>query len=363
MLRKRLPILLLSLAVSVAAGAQVSLVLQVPPVGVMQKNQLWNMALVYTGNAATSVYVQLTLTDGKSGQPVMTAASRHIFLKKGTNVLTSRELSPVAYDYLSPVFADRDPNGFLPVGSFKACYTVLQSLENVVPVVEDCIPVEVQPISPPQLNTPADTSTVETAYPQFSWLPPAPVNLFSDLTYDMLLVEVRPDQGSYEAIQQNIPIYNVSHLKDPVNLYPASDKPLDTGRLYAWRVIAMNEDQFITQSEVWTFKLAAPKKTPIVVPGGNFIPLRKTNERSAGVQMLTSDTVGVKYYSFEKDHLATVSFLGEDGKVMRTDQTMVVYGDNFLAFVLNKAFVKGKVYRIEIADAHHNVSSASFTIK
>ncbi len=230
-------------------------------------------------------------------------------------------------------------------------------------MAEDCIPLEVQPLSPPQLNSPPDTSVVETAYPQFSWLPPTPVNLFSELNYQMILVEVGADQGAYQAIQENIPVYNISHLQDPVNLYPASAKPLDTGKLYAWRVLVLNQDQYIDQSEVWTFKLATPKATPVVVPGGNYISLRSARERAAGVQLLSSDTIGIRYYCFEKDHTDTLSFSSADGRLVKQVSQRIVYGENYLTYVLNSAFQKGKIYRVQVADNRKNIYSASFILK
>ena len=357
--------LTVGLFICVMAQGQVSLVLQVPSVGVLQKNQLWNMAIVNGSNGSGTVSIQLILQDARNGQPVMTATTRPLVLVKGTNVITAKDVAPVQYYYLSPMFVDRDPNGFLPAGDFKACYIVQlnANLHSASPLVEDCIPVEVQPLSPPQLNTPADTSVVQTAYPQFSWLPPTPVNIFGDLSYDMILVEVLPDQGAYQAIQQNIPIYNISHLQDPVNLYPASAQALDTGRVYAWRVLVLNNGEFITQSDVWTFRLATPKPSVIIVPGGNYIPLRRSNERGSGVQMLASDTIGIKYYSFDRDHADTVRFYSTDGKLVTAVPQTIGYGDNFLAYPLNKAFQKGKVYLVRVIDSRKNVYSASFILK
>lgn len=358
---KQLYCLLFFLGVCCMAGAQVSLVLQVPPVGVMQKIQLWNMALISTGPIPVSI--QLTLVDAASGQPVMTATTHTLQLSKGANAITARDVAPLQYDYLSPMFTDRDPNGFLPAGNFKVCYTVILPVDHGMPMAEDCIPVEVQPLSPPQLNTPPDTSVVETAYPQFSWLPPTPINIFSGLNYQMMLVEVLPDQGAYQAIQENIPIYTISHLQDPVNLYPSSAKPLDTGKLYAWRVLVLNQDQYIDQSEVWTFRLATPKTAPLIVPGGNFISLRSARERSAGVQLLASDTIGIRYYCFEKDHTDTLRFLSTDGKVIRQVSQRIVYGENYLTYVLGNAFRKGSIYRVQVADSRKNIYSASFILK
>jgi hypothetical protein len=155
----------------------------------------------------------------------------------------------------------------------------------------------------------------------------------------------------------------VSHLQDPVNLYPASAKPLDTGKLYAWRVLALNEDQYIDESDVWTFRLATRKAPATVVPGGNFISLRSSKERSAGVQVLASDTIGIKYYSFEREHPDTVSFFSADGKVIQRVAQAISYGPNFFTYILNGAFQKGKIYRVQVADSRKSVYSASFILK
>jgi hypothetical protein len=365
MLKKSLLLFLVSLSVFLAAEGQLTLVLQTPPVGVMQKVQLWNMALINTSSNAVGVSVQLTLIDVRNGQAVMTGVSRPVFANRGTTAVTAKDIYPVQYTYLSPLFTDRDPNGFLPVGNYKACYTVglLGGGHHASILAEECVPVEVQPLSPPQLISPTDTATVGTAYLQFSWIPPAPINLFSNLTYDMILVEVQPGQGANDAIQKNIPFYNISHYKDQVYLYPASNRPLDTGRVYAWRIIAKNEDQFIDQSEVWTFKLASPKPMTQAPDLSNFIPLRQSNEPAAGIHQLTTDTLGIKYYSFERDHDAIVNFYDARGQMVRSNSQHIVYGDNFLVFLLDGHFTKGDIYRVELIDGHNIKHTAGFSLK
>ncbi len=354
---------MLGLAATRQLPAQITLALQVPPVGVLQKTQLWNMALVYAGNNSIDVYVTLTLLDTKNNQPLLRATSRPLVLTKGTKQINATDASPVQYNYMSPIFnVDRDPNGFLPVGNFKACYTVFKRDDSGEPLAEDCIPVEVQPLSPPQLNLPADTSVIETAYPQFNWLPPSPLNLFSNLTYDMLVVEVLPGQSAYESIQKNMPVYNISRYKDMVHLYPASGKALDTGRVYAWRVVAKNEDDFVAQSEVWTFRLASHKAVTSAPNGDNYILLKKGNESASGMNIVTNGRIGIKYYSFDKTHTTTVRFVSADGQLIKQEQSAIVYGDNFLSYTMGSIFQEGKSYRVEITDLQNNIYAASFTI-
>src|SRR5436190_811787 len=80
-------------------------------------------------------------------------------------------------------------------GRYQACYTVVNAQKGELTLVENCITVNVDPLSPPLLNTPADEDKLLTAYPQFTWLPPTPIGLFNDLGYAMVLVEVFPGQG------------------------------------------------------------------------------------------------------------------------------------------------------------------------
>src|SRR5882757_4662713 len=237
--KKRL-IFLSLLFLGVVTQAQINMTLQVPPAGVLIKNQLWNMLLVNSGQSI-SVRVNLVLLDEKNNQPVLTATSAPILLARGARQLQAKDLGPIQYAYSGPSFrADVDPNGMLPAGSYQACYTVAGMEKGAAPRVENCIQVNVDPLSPPLLNTPADESRQYTYYPQFTWLPPTPVGLFNDLSYDLVVVEVLPGQGKADAIQQNIPVYSAGFVKNLYMNYPSSYRALDTSKLYAWRIIVLN---------------------------------------------------------------------------------------------------------------------------
>lgn len=335
-----------------AARAQVTLVLQVPPAGVMIKPQLWNMALVNGSSVPNTVVISLTLLSNPANQLVMTATTRPVTLQKGTNTISARDLGQLIYNYLpSALTVDRDPNGFLPVGNYRACYSVVSvSSHPGAPLAEDCIPVEIQPVSPPQLSWPSDTACLSTPYPQFSWLPPLPMQLFSSLNYDLVVMEVKPGQTPYEAIQQNIPVYNLHRGTQLTDIYPASAAALDTGRVYCWQVIAKNGEENIAQSEVWTFHIAPPRTTAMQPEGGRYLSLRPASEPSAGEQSLGSRILGVHYYSFDPAHETVVRFYSSQGKLIWSPAQKLVYGDNFLVWELGGAFQPGRRYAVEITD-------------
>ena len=82
-----------------------------------------------------------------------------------------------------------------------------------------------------------------------------------------MIVEVGDGQTALDAYQQNLPVYNIANLKNPLHIYPPSSKSMDTGRLYAWRIIAKNNYENVGQSDIWTFTIREKKnKTEAIDP-------------------------------------------------------------------------------------------------
>jgi hypothetical protein len=346
-----------------ASFGQVSLSVHEPPPGIVQKSQLWNLTLIYSGNTPLDVTIGLSLVDLKDNQPAMTAMTRPISLVKGIRQLKALDVSPVAYNYFSTAFdVSRMGDAFLPIGNYRACFTV--STANKDPEVvlfEDCINLEIQPLAPPQLNLPSDTSRVETSYPQFNWLPPVPLTLFSNLNYDLLIVEVQPGQTPEAAIQGNLPVYSALHLTTPVNNYPASYKSLDTGKVYAWRVIAKNGEAFAAQSDVWTFRIEKPKPAQLAPTKGAYLELRNDNGFS-GTAIIPDNILGIKYYSYDKTHDASIKFFDDKGQLVKEMPQTIQYGNNFIALSLDNSFKKETTYFMELADLQGSRYRSSFRI-
>lgn len=341
--------------------AQLSVSLQEPPAGIVQKNQLWNMTLIYAGNSTVDVTIGLTLVNVSDNQPVLSAYSRSLTLTKGVKQLKAADILPVDYTYVSPAFS-RLSDAFLPVGSYQACYTFYSGNRHAETILsEDCMNIDVQPLSPPELVMPADSSSVESSYPQFSWLPPAPLMLFNDLNYELILTEVRADQTPGAAIQENIPLFNGRRLTTPMNTYPSSSRSLDTGKVYAWRVIAKNGETFIAQSDVWTFRIAREKNEIPVPAGGVYMEVSNSNTYS-NTGIIPDDVLGIKYYSYDKTHDAVIRFLNEKEQLVKEVNRSIVYGNNFMVFKLDHSFDKDTTYFIEITDLQGSRYKASFRI-
>lgn len=338
-------------------AAQVSMTVQLPPVGVLQKAQLWNIVLVSAADRPLNVKVTLRLMDAQTNQPVLTGITRTVILSKGAKQLRIGDVMPVQYEYLSAAI-DRSVNGMLPAGSYMACYSLLvvNDKEGNQPG-EDCIPFAVEPVSPPLLNTPANESVLESRLPQFTWLPPAPLNMFNDLNYEMTLVEVRPGQSPLEAIQQNIPVYRAPRLRNMFVNYPAGAVALDTAKQYAWTIVARNGSLFAAQTEVWTFRIKGVHK-PLNARNGAYVQLRKELDGT----VISCSSLRCEYSNETAD--STVRYeviaLENNNNVVNTGTLAVKRGANNLDVPLKKGLDDGKSYLFRLRNTRNEYWQVKF---
>ena len=362
MYKKRLLFLILVLK-AVCMQAQISMTLQVPPAGVLVKNQLWNMVLVNPGNSILNVRIGLVLLDEKTNQPVLTASTAPVTLPKGAKQLQARDFSPITYTYNGAAYqGDRDPNGMLPIGTYQACYTVINVFKDV-PMAENCIQLNVDPLSPPLLNTPADEANIYTPYPQFTWLPPTPITIFNDLSYAMVLVEVLPGQGKADAIQMNIPVYSGGFITDLFLNYPSSYRSLDTGRLYAWRVVSLNNGTPAAMTDIWTFRVVTPPKPVLPGPKNTFVELA----RGLGPSVSSSgETLMVTYDNSPADTTVSYTITCVDdprNPTLQRGQLSLSRGANFLSIPLQKSagWSTRKVYLFQFTNSRKENWTIKFT--
>jgi hypothetical protein len=345
------------------AKAQLIVNAQLPPAGLMQKDQLWNIVIVNNYEITKDVQIQIVMVDINNGQKILTATSRLFTVIKGAKQLRINDVSPVEYNYgISSAFNDRTPNGLLPLGRFQLCYTLLINdvAKTDLPVSEDCQTVEIQPLSPPQLNYPANKDTITTRYPTFQWLPPAPYNMFNNLNYEIMLVEVNPGQNAYDAVQKNAPLYMQGRIKDLVYQQPSSSIPLAEGKTYAWQVIATNNDSYTEKTDTWSFTVSNPQDV-IEVAAAGYARLQQGlgtlcyvfNEKLSFAYQHDGKNANVK--------LKISEVLNGNKKVVYQESLAVKPGDNFL----NRDFAtyrlsKNILYRLDVENDQKEVWSLLF---
>jgi hypothetical protein len=340
------------------AGAQVSMAVQLPPAGVLLKAQLWNIVIVSASELPQHVKVTLRLMDAQTNQPVLTGITRSIVLTKGAKQLQVGDVMPVQYEYLSAT-VDRSVNGMLPAGKYLACYSlVVVNDKTGNQPGEDCIPFVVEPVSPPLLNTPANQSILETTLPQFTWLPPAPVTMFNDLNYEMILTEVHPGQSAQEAIQQNMAVYRAPRLKNVFVNYPAGAVALDTSKQYAWSVIARNGLLFAAQTEVWTFRVHGVNNSKQVLSSA-YVQLKKDLDGAvvncSGLQCGYDNEAGDTTVPYQ------LIALEDNNRIVYTGALHVNPGNNRMNVPLGKrkALESGKSYLFRL----HNTRNEYWQVK
>lgn len=355
-------ILLIFLLIHWDSKGQLSITMQELPTGIVEKHQLWNLTVLYPGQNPINIHIEMTLMNVEYNQPVFSATSRTFSVSRGINVLRMPDVSPINYNYFSTGLSGLNES-FIPIGNYKVCYTIYSNDNHLEgPLAEDCMSLEIQPLSPPLLSMPENSVSIYERYPQFSWIPPTPIFLFNDLNYELLLAEVREDQTPEMAIQENIPLYQARRLQANFNSYPSTAKGLDTGKVYTWRIIAKNGESFAAMSEAWTFRVIAN------IPGGkvpetvSFIEVKKNNNASNSA-IIDKDQLGIKHYSYGKTYEAIIKIFNEKGSLILKEKRTVQYGNNFFLIKLNKKFVENALYMVELNDFEGNRLRSSFRIK
>jgi len=354
---KKYILLILTITGVLRLSAQVVLNLQLPPAGLTVKSQLWNMTVVNTVSQPVQAQIELSMINVANNQPVLTATTSVLTFPKGLKQLHAGDVAPVTYNIQDPAFrVDGSPEGFLPVGTFQVCYSIVRvDLEVSERIAEECETVVIEPISPPQLVSPGDSGIVEQTRPLFNWLPPAPVQLFNNLVYDFSLVRVEPLQTGAEAVQQNIPLDRESNVTATNRQYPLSLPELDTSRTYAWQVVARSGGTEVARSDVWTFRVRKEGPETLSPAPVYYSRLQRETDAAYGVCR------GMLYYEYlNETNDKMVPFKIYDlsnasGKELVSDSTVISlhYGQNMgkLDFSHNAMLQDKHVYLFELINS------------
>ena len=357
---KRLIISVFILCLLFTSQAQITIQPNIPTVGLIQKNQLWNILVINNSNKQYDCRVELILRDRASGQEVITAVSGQFILGAGTKQLNINSLNPIQYTYLMPGI-DNSLQGLLPAGNYNACYALTSIAFKEGSMAEECMQFDVEPLSPPMLVFPADSSKLVNAPTQFSWTTPLPGSMFNNLRYEILITEVIAGQKANEAIQENIPFYSDAFLASNFMNFPSTTAVFEKEKLYAWQIVARDDKQYAGKSEVWVFEIKKDE-TKINETNESYIFIN-SNASENNIFYLNNDQLHIKYYSFDKISDADLVIKTLEGEVVQQKKLKIAYGDNFLKIDLSKNIAKDRLYKAEIKDANNKAHTITFSIK
>jgi hypothetical protein len=177
-----------------------------------------------------------------------------------------------------------------------------------------------------------------------------------------VLVEVLPGQGKADAVEQNIPIYSGGLIRNLYLNYASSFAALDTGRLYAWRIVAMNNGLPVSMSDIWSFKVVDPPKPSLSVEYFAFLELRRGLDASLAT---TGKSLNVTYDNVAADTLVhyTISGIQEAGNpVVQQGALTLRRGRNWLTIPLDKGrYNKDRLYLFQFTNSRNESWNIKFT--
>ena len=331
---RTLVLALISFSGCTSTFSQVVLNLQLPPLGLTVKSQLWNFSLINTVQDM-EVQVQVNITKAGTNDRILSGASQRFILPRGIKQIKSSDIIPTYNIFNSSYNVDASPNGFLPIGNFNICYSVIRHsnlLDYVETVGDECEIVEIEPLGPPTLTAPGDEENITTNRPLFIWLPPSPVSLFSNLSFALKLVVIEGLQTSSQAIQDNMPVIFQEGITNTSFQYPISSPLLDTAKTYAWQISALSNNNPISLSEVWSFKLAQTndstaqrKRTPF------YVRLKRENDASYAV---CTDFINYHYLNEINDTTAVVQLIditsASRQSILIPTMVKLQFGENYI---------------------------------
>lgn len=331
-------LLLLFFCMPFLLRAQVTLTAQLPANGILLKDQLWNLVIINNGTDMVMLKLQVDVRDVLMGQSVISASSGKIIVGKGMKLVTVKDAQPITYNYMATAFS----GNYLPCGAYTVNYRLLKETpKGDEPVAEELVRTEITPLSPPLLSMPADGSTIDNLYPQFAWMPPAPVQMFNPLMYDILVVAVEADQQPKEAIEYNRPVYSNSNLLTASEKMPSGFGQLEMGKTYAWQVLARGGNACAAPSEIWTFKTGKDSVAKII-DQAPFIRISKSNTE---VTIVHQGVIKMEYHNAAGDKELSFSIYKATDREKKNRQNIrfnlaLAEGQNFLQYDLVK---KGKL--------------------
>lgn len=330
-------VLVLFACASDRSYSQMIIIPETQSAGIIVKQQLWSVLLNNLSGESKQVVLHITVTDMINSQPLMQATSNIFSLGTGAKRVTYNNLLPMNYSFIAPLFAaDRQLSQPLPVGEYLVCYDLIDAGNaKYTQLASECIRVIAEPLSPPQLVQPANETVLNDSRPLLTWTPPAPIHIFTSLSYTIIVSPLYTNQSPQEALQRNIPVMTISSANNSIP-YTSSFTDLEPGKKYVWQVAAMDGNRFAGKSEVWLFSIMPDSVKQIV----NQSPFVKLEQQSKEATIMHQGFLKMEYYNLLTDTTVkiTVYKLSERNNKMRqafSYELPIRRGQNLLEYDIN----------------------------
>jgi len=358
---KSILLIALCMAIINTASSQISIILNKPLSFNVKVSDIFNATLINSDVTTYKMYLIGTIINTKTGQKVVEGRTGIQNYNPGTRSLTESILSPT-YSYgVSSV----QQTGILPYGIYELCLKAYTSPDNEERGA-GCNDVEVTPLSPPLLLSPENASTISTPYPLLIWLAPTPINTGIRVLYDLKLVQIMPNQTSYDALQRNFAQLELKDISTTSQQYPANAMALEEGKTYAWKILAKTSDGgVIGETEVWTFMYANPGANNKPVSPQTYGIVSKSSDK--GYLLISNDTLNFMFN--ERYNNNVMSFKIYDSKNIEVGETCGIKilkktGVNIYSIPLSKCDqIQDGFYRLDVLNDKKEIYYLRFKLQ
>jgi hypothetical protein len=348
----------LLLAFPFFCGGQVTIVSQVPAASLIMKDQLWNAVVSNNSNNVVKLRIQLDIRDLEMGHSVLNANTAAFSVAKGIKLITINEVQPVMYNYVSNELG----GNFLPCGNYRFHFMVIQETDKGdIVVADDLQKINIRPLSPPLLIYPAEKTTITNLHPQFSWVPPGPIQMYNPLLYDFKLVKIEGQQSPSEAMEANVPVYFSDNIVNPVMNLPSSFSSLEKGKKYAWGVIAKSNMSCYTFSAIHQFNIDSSETVKPELPLTSFIKMKR-GEYSKTIA--PAGELKISYINDRNESVAKMMIIepGAKKEVLYETEIKLGIGENLMSYDISRLvkLKEGKVYEFRIINGRGEIWQVQF---
>ena len=366
-LMKRLLTLLLTLPLAVGyVRAQVIIIPEIQNSGIILKQQLWSVVINNLSGNSTKAVLSVAITDKLTSQSLMQSTSNAFVLNPGAKRVTYNDLAPLNYTFTSIGFSiDKQLTQPLPVGEYLVCYNLIDVGNKQQILATECVKVIAEPLSPPQLIQPENNSTIKDSRPVLTWTPPSPVQMFSSLSYLIIVAPIFEKQSPQEALQRNIPVMTTTSANNSL-LYPPSFTNLEPGKTYVWQVAAQDAGRYGGKSEVWKFTIMPDSVVKII----SMAPYVKLSQHSDEATVLHQGILKMEYFNSLADSAVNVSVNkispgSSRGRQNFSFQLKMKAGQNLLEYDINRKIRLDEtaVYEVTLVNGKKEKWQMKFTPK
>ena len=325
---------------AVPVKSQVSL-LAMQPMNQFSFDDLWNLTIsINQVNEYEYFYLTMELSENQRGT-VLTSKTNQFHLNSGANLINRNNcalLKPMEINYVSMTEykSETERGGKFPAGKYHVSFKLYglkiipETGKKLLLLAENEYNTETDFLFPLMLVYVYDKDSISEKNPTFTWTPPFPLPDGEKLSYQIKIVEILPGQSPYSAITSNGAIILEKGISNSFYPYPVGARDFEIGHSYCWQVIAMEKDNTVCSSEVWSFVFDKKKEQE----------KKKKKEQCQSYPELRKTIDGKYYFAYED----TLKFVYNETYFKPTDAvlTFKIY-DSKNSVVVNSEKIREKL--------------------